>query len=101
MVLFVSTIRPILGIEQKIISMANLPRFTLSYDQSNEDWVLKRDATGQTVRRYNTKAEATEGGVLEAAVGSAGGSVRIEKVHGGYQEERTYPRSRDPRRSPG
>jgi Uncharacterized protein conserved in bacteria (DUF2188) len=81
--------------------MANLPKFTLSHDSKKDDWALKNDATGRVVRRFDTKAEATEGGVLEKAVGAQGGSVRIEKARGGYQEERTYPGSRDPKKSPG
>ena len=81
--------------------MPNLPRYTLSHDQKKDDWVLKQDSTGRTLRRFDTKQDATEAGVLKKAVGKQGGSVRIEKEHGGYQEERTYPRSKDPRESKG
>ncbi|MEV8644084.1 hypothetical protein AB0V79_25465 [Mesorhizobium ciceri] len=31
------------------------------------------------MRRFDTKEEATKGGVLESAVGKGGGSVRIKK----------------------
>lgn len=81
--------------------MANLRRFTLSHDSSKDDWTLRNDATGRVIRRFDTKAEATRGGVLEQALGSQGGSVRIHKEHGGFQEERTFPGSRDPKKSPG
>jgi len=81
--------------------MGNLPKYTLSKDQKKEDWVLRQDASGQVKRRFDTKAEATAGGALPKALGSAGGSVRIEKERGGYQEERTFPRSKDPKKSPG
>jgi hypothetical protein len=81
--------------------MGNLPRYTLTHDDRNEDWALKNDATGRTVRRFDTKEEATKGGVLQDAVGNQGGSVKIQKENGFYQEERTYPRSRDPRSSKG
>ena len=47
----------------------------------------------------DTKAEATRRGVLEKALGS--GSVIIHKEHGGFQEERTYPGSKDPKKWPG
>jgi hypothetical protein len=30
-----------------------------------------------------------------------GGSLKIHKNNGGFQEERTYPRSKDPRKSKG
>lgn len=47
------------------------------------------------------KADATKGGVLKEAVGKAGGSVKIQKLDGKFQEERTYPDSSDPPGSPG
>ena len=81
--------------------MSNLPRFTLAFDQQKEDWALRNDMSGRTVRRFETKDDATKGGVLENAVGNAGGSVRIHKLNGMYAEERTYPRSRDPHSSKG
>lgn len=81
--------------------MPNLPRFTLSHDRKKDDWVLKEEVTHRTVRRFENKIEATKGGVLKRAVGSKGGSVRIQKENGEFQEERTYPRSRDPRESKG
>ena len=81
--------------------MDSLSRYTLVHDDRNDDWALKNDATGRTVRRFETKDEATKGGVLEEVLGSQGGSVKIQKENGLYQEERTYPRSRDPRASKG
>ena len=81
--------------------MSRLPKYTLSFDRKQENWKLENDASDRVVRRFDTKAEATKGGVLKQAVGSQGGSVRIEKARGGYDEERTYPRSRDPRESKG
>jgi hypothetical protein len=80
--------------------MPNLRKFTLAHDSKKDGWKLE-DASGRVVRRFDTKAAATKGGVLRKALGSQGGSVRIEKEHGGFQEERTFPRSRDPKRSPG
>jgi len=81
--------------------MARLPTFTLSFDQQKENWKLEQDANDRVVKRFDTKENATARGALKRAVGGDGGSVRIEKKHGGYQEERTFPRSRDPRKSPG
>lgn len=80
--------------------MARLPRFTLSYDQNKEDWRLRNDQTQKVAKRFETKEDATKKNALKKAIGGEG-SVRIEKVHGGYQEERTFPRSKDPRKSPG
>lgn len=79
----------------------NLPKFTLSHDPKKGDWALKPDGGGRAKARFGTKADATKGGVLSDAVGRKGGSVRIEKKAGGYQEERTFPRNRDPKQSPG
>lgn len=81
--------------------MANLAKFTLEYDERGEDWVLRNDRSNRLIKRYETKSDALEGGALKRAVGSEGGSVKIQKQNGRFQEERTYPRSRDPRRSRG
>lgn len=76
--------------------MPHLRTFTFDYDEQRDDWYLKNDLTGRVARRFDTKAEGTKGGEFEAVLGSEGGSVRIHKVHGGIQEERTYPGDRDP-----
>lgn len=81
--------------------MGRLPKYTLSKDERKGGWKLTNDATDRVAKRFETKADATKGGALEKAVGSAGGSVKIQKETGVFQEERTYPRSRDPRQSPG
>jgi hypothetical protein len=52
------------------------------------------------MKTFSTKAAALKGGVLEKAVGGRG-SVRIRKRDGKIQEERSYPRSADPRGSKG
>jgi hypothetical protein len=80
--------------------MAKLPRYSLSHDDKKKRWVLKGEPSGQTVKTFATKAKAIKGGVLERAVGGKG-SVRIKKRNGKIQEERTYPRSADPRGSRG
>lgn len=79
----------------------NLPKFTLSHDEKKDDWVLKQDKTGKTVKRFDDKEDATKGGVLKKAVGKEGGSVKIQKEDGEFQQERTYPKSRDPKKSKG
>lgn len=78
-----------------------LPKFTLTFDEKKNDWALAQDKTNRTVRRFDTKEDATAGGVLQKAVGKDGGSVKIQKQNGRFQEERTYPRSKDPRESKG
>lgn len=81
--------------------MANLPKFTLDKNERKDRWDLTNDKTNRTIKTFDTKEDATKGGVLEKAVGPAGGSVKIQKENGRFQEERTYPRSKDPRSSKG
>lgn len=80
--------------------MPKLPKFTLEHNKKLDSWDLQNQ-TGRTVKRFENKAGATAGGVLEKAVGSEGGSVSIRKMNGRIQEERTFPGSRDPKKSPG
>lgn len=81
--------------------MAKLPKYTLSKDEKRNDWPLTSDTTNKVVKRFDTKGDATAGGALERAVGKEGGSVKIQKENGRFQEERTYPGSRDPKQSKG
>jgi hypothetical protein len=81
--------------------MGNLPKYTLSKDERQGNWKLTHDPSDRVARRWETKEDATARGALGRAVGPEGGSVRIQKENGRYQEERTYPRGRDPRSSKG
>lgn len=87
--------------DRRLQTRPMLPKYTLEKNERTEKWELQKDNTGQVVRRFDTKADATKGGVLERAVGSQGGSVKIQKENGRIQEERTYPRGRDPKSSKG
>lgn len=80
--------------------MAKLPKYTLSKNQEKDRWDLKEDKTEKLIKTFGSKAQATKGGVLQKAIGGEG-SVKIEKENGRYQEERTFPRSEDPRKSKG
>ena|SRR4030081_1933744 len=66
--------------------MPNLPKFTLTKNDAKDRWELKQDKTDRVVKTFETKADATKGGVLQKAVGGEG-SVKIEKENGRYQEE--------------
>lgn len=81
--------------------MAKLPKYTLTYNDKKERWDLEQDRTNKVVKSFDNKADATGGGVLAKAIGKEGGSVKIQKVNGKFQEERTFPRSADPKKSPG
>jgi hypothetical protein len=76
--------------------MAKLPRYSLVHNDKSKRWELKHEGSGSVVKTFASKAKATKGGVLAKAVGGKG-SVRIRKRNGKIQEERTYPRSMDPR----
>lgn len=80
--------------------MSKLPKYTLEKNERKDTWDLRKDKTHDLVKSFDTKADATKGGVLEKAVGGEG-SVKIQKENGRFQEERTYPRSKDPRESKG
>jgi hypothetical protein len=81
--------------------MPKLPKYTLEFDENKKRWELQNDATDKVVKTFPTKDDATKGGALRKAVGPDGGSVKIQKRTGPYQEERTYPKSRDPKKSRG
>jgi len=80
--------------------MAMLHRFTLKHNKQLGGWALF-DQTGHIVRIFGTKTDALAAGKLERLVGKQGGTVRIHKQDGKFAEERTFPRSRDPRSSLG
>ena len=80
--------------------MSNLPKFTLEYNERKERWDLTNDKTDRTVKTFATKEKATKGGALRKPSETTQ-SVKIQKENGVYQEERTYPGSRDPKESKG
>jgi hypothetical protein len=77
-----------------------LPRYSLAHNAKTKKWELKHEGSGKMIKSFTSKAKATKGGVLARAVGGKG-SVRIRTMKGKIQEERTYPRSMDPRGSKG
>ncbi len=79
--------------------MAKLPKFT--HSEKRARWDLTKDGASRPTASFGTKSDATNGATLEKAVGKGGGSVKIQKVDGQFQEERTYPRAADPKKSPG
>jgi hypothetical protein len=81
--------------------MAKLPKYTLEYNENKDRWDLENDKTNKVVKSFETKEVATAGGVLKKVLGKEGGSVKIQKENGKIQEERTYPRSADPKESKG
>lgn len=74
-------------------------KYTLHKDREADNWRLEKEGSDRARRVYETKDEALKN--LRDDVGRDGGSVRIRKVDNTIQEERTYPRSKDPRQSKG
>jgi hypothetical protein len=62
-------------------------------------WNLKPEGGSRPVVHAATKAEAI--GQTRAYMQQHAGSVKIHKEDGQIQEERTYPKSADPRRIKG
>lgn len=80
-------------------ALMTLEKFTLHKDTKTDKLRLEQEGSDRAKRTFDTKQEALSG--LKAAVGPNGGSVRIRKLDNTIQEERTYPRSSDPRKSKG
>ena len=76
-----------------------LDKYTLHKDKKTEKWRLEKEGSDRAKRTYDTKETALKN--LRKDVGQSGGSVRIRKTDNTIQEERTYPRSKDPRKSKG
>jgi hypothetical protein len=81
--------------------MTKLKKFTLDYNEKKGRWDLENDQTNKIVKSFDTKDDATCRGTLRKALGSDGGSVKIQKQNGKFQEERTFPRKADPKESKG
>jgi len=80
--------------------MAKLPKCDLN-KRDDGKWALDPEGGGRAKKLFDRKSDATAGGALGDALGPGGGSVRIRKENGQYQEERTFPRSKDPKGSLG
>ncbi|RIV80505.1 DUF2188 domain-containing protein [Aurantiacibacter xanthus] len=80
--------------------MAKMPKYDLN-KRDDGKWALEPEGGGRAKKLFDRKSDAIAGGVLGNALGPSGGSVRIRKENGQYQEERTFPRSKDPKSSPG
>ena len=72
-----------------------------NYYISNIDghWELKKQGNSKASLTADTKAEAIQ--KMRDYMSDKTGSVKIRKMDGTFQEERTYPRAADPRKSKG
>lgn len=67
--------------------------------KKNDEWRLEKQGSNRAVAKASTKAEAMQQSM--EYMNKKGGSMRVHKENGRIQEERTYPRSKDPRSSKG
>lgn len=81
--------------------MAKLPKYTLEFNEKKHKWDLENDKTDRVIKSFEKKSDATAGGVLKKVLGKEGGSVKIQTEDGKFQEERTFPKSADPKQSKG
>ena len=81
--------------------MPKLPKFTASHNEKKDRWEVTNDKTDKVVKTFSNKDDMTARGVLRKAVGPEGGSVKIQLMNGKFEEERTYPKSADPKGSKG
>jgi hypothetical protein len=81
--------------------MPKLPKYTLEFDEKKDKWALEKDRSDKVLKTFDTKELATQRGALRKALGTDGGSVKIQTKNGNFQEERTFPKSRDPKSSKG
>lgn len=74
-----------------------LDKFHLT--KKDDEWRLEKAGTNRARVKAPTKAEAMQ--KMREYMQDNEGSVRIHKVNGQIQEERTYPRSKDPKGTKG
>lgn len=73
--------------------------YEIVHDRLGKRWVFRQQGTINAIRIADTKAELVEAAI--AICNNQHCSLRIHLENGLFEEERTYPRSSDPRRSPG
>ena len=67
--------------------------------RKGDEWRLEKAGSNRATIKAPTKAEAVK--KMRNYMATHEGSVRIHKVNVRIQEERTYPRSKDPRGTKG
>lgn len=63
------------------------------------EWKLKKGGTDRVIKNFETKKQGIN--YSTGYVKQCGGSLKIHKENGQIQEERTYPRSADPKKTKG
>lgn len=84
---------------RKVIAMDR--KTWVSPDKENKDWTVRDEGGSRNLRRFDTKQEAVDWATNRGRNANLDNQVLIQKRNGEIQEERTYPRSADPRKSRG
>ena len=69
--------------------------------KSKGKWKFRKEKAERSIRNFDTKDEAMEYAVAFMNKKNRVGSLKIHKESGEIQEERTYPRSMDPKETAG
>jgi hypothetical protein len=87
------------GLRRRLMTVLPNPNMNNFHLSPNGDrWDLKEEG-GRGLASFPTKEEALERSI--EIVTDRTGSLKIHKADGTIEEERTYPRSVDPKKSPG
>lgn len=65
----------------------------------DDQWKFTKEGSEKSIRNFETKDAAMSFGI--DYMNNHGGSFKIHKQDGRFQEERTYPGSADPHKSKG
>lgn len=79
------------------LKIMSLDKYNLVHQ--DDEWKLEKHGQERAIKNFEKKEDAME--FSTDYVKNHTGSLRIHKENGEFQEERTYPRSADPRSSPG
>lgn len=67
--------------------------------KKGDKWQFKKQGSERSIKNSSTKKEIVS--YMQDYMKNKKGSVKIQGVDGRFQEERTYPRSADSRKSKG
>lgn len=67
--------------------------------KDGDKWKLQKEGNDRPSKTADTKVELID--KMREFMSDKQGSVKIHKQNGQFQEERTYPRKKDPKKSKG
>lgn len=69
--------------------------------KKGDKWNLTKEGNSKASKSFETTKEQAIKQSADYLKSGSGGSMKIHKEDGKIQEERTYPRSKDPKKSKG